>query len=105
MSHSGPALQHLNIKACRHISHDALLDVFNAEKKHTYPELRDMDLSFVAPVDEVVMMAIFRSCPRLEKLALFGCNRVRGREVRIPGGVAVIGLMDAQESVVVEGGW
>lgn len=104
MSHSGPGLERLNIKACRHVSHEALLDVFDG-KKHTYPVLRDMDLSFVAPVDEVVMTAIFRSCPRLEKLAIFGCNQVRGREVRIPAGVAVIGMMDAQESVVVEGAW
>jgi DNA repair protein RAD7 len=107
MSHSGPALRSLNIKACRHISHDALLHVFdptNTDK--TYPDLRDMDLSFVAQVDEVVMTAIFKTCPRLEKLAVFGCNRVKAGGVGpIPGGVAVIGLMDARESVVVEGGW
>ncbi len=104
MSHSGPALEHLNLKACRHISHEALLEVFHPHT-YTYPALRDVDLSFVAPVDEVVMTAIFRTCPRLEKLAVFGCNQVRGREVRIPAGVAVIGMMDAQESVVVEGAW
>ncbi|ERF70228.1 hypothetical protein EPUS_00416 [Endocarpon pusillum Z07020] len=104
MTHSGSRLEKLNVKACRHISHEALLRVFDHEK-HTYPMLRDMDLSFVAPVDEVVTTAIFRCCPKLEKLAIFGCNQVRGREVRIPAGVAVIGMMDAQESVVVEGGW
>jgi DNA repair protein RAD7 len=104
MLHSGLGLQHLNIKACRHISHEALVSVFDPSK-HMYPLLRDMDLSFVAPVDEVAMTAIFKSCPRLEKLAIFGCNQVRGRDVSIPAGVAVIGMMDAQESVVVEGGW
>lgn len=77
MSHSGSALQHLNLKACRHISHEALLDVFDPTKT-TYPVLRDMDLSFVAQVDEVIVNAIFASCPRLEKLALFGCNGVKG---------------------------
>jgi DNA repair protein RAD7 len=104
MTHSGPALQRLNIKACRHISHSTLTDVFDPSK-HQYPALRDIDVSFVAQVDEVVVTAIFASCPRLEKLALFGCNQVKRREVRIPGGVAVIGLMEGVESVVVEGGW
>lgn len=102
MSHSGPRLQKLNIKSCRHISKESLLDAFDPTK-HAYPQLRDLDLSFVSAVDEVVVMSVFRSCPRLEKLAVFGCNGVRGDGVRIPGGVAVCGLMDASESVVVEG--
>jgi DNA repair protein RAD7 len=105
MSHSGAKLERLNLKACRHISHHTLLKVFADPDIHIYPVLRDVDMSFVAPVDEVVIAGIFRCCPKLEKLAIFGCNHVKGREVRIPGGVAVIGMMDAQESVVVEGGW
>jgi DNA repair protein RAD7 len=104
MSHSGPGLEKLNIKACRHISHATLLHVFDPAK-HTYPALRELDISFVAPVDDLVVTGIFKTCPALRKLAVFGCNRLRGGEVRVPGGVAVIGLMDARESVVVEGEW
>ncbi|KIX07068.1 uncharacterized protein Z518_05045 [Rhinocladiella mackenziei CBS 650.93] len=99
MNHSGKRLQRLNLKANRHISHEALMEVFDGEKKYAF--LQDMDLSFVTQVDEVVMAGIFKSCPALSKLAVFACFNARG--TRIPAGVAVIGLPNAQDNIVVEG--
>lgn len=99
MAHSGSRLERLNLKSCRHISHSALLDVFDGLKK--YPELKDIDLSFVTQVDEVVMIGTFKSCPQLAKLAVFAC--FNARRAVIPAGIAVIGLPNAQDSIVREG--
>ncbi|RMD43919.1 hypothetical protein DV735_g1196, partial [Chaetothyriales sp. CBS 134920] len=92
MRHSSSALRRLDLHSNRHIALDALLD---------YPALRDLDLSFVPTVDDVVMRAIFRSCPRLKKLALFACfNAARAAGDSIPAGVAVIGLPNAHDNIV-----
>lgn len=99
MQHSGSTLKHLNLKADRHISHKALLSVFNG--KNQYPALKNIDLSFVTKVDDVVMNGIFKSCPALTKLAVFAC--FNARSARIPLGIAVIGLPNAQDSVVIGG--
>lgn len=99
MQHSGERLERLNLKACRHISHAALLNVFDGTK--SYPLLKDIDLSFVTQLDDVVVTGIFRSCPALQKLAVFAC--FNAREARIPVGIAVIGLPNAHNNVVIEG--
>lgn len=99
MKHSGSSLRQLNLHSCRHISHKSLIEVFDGTKQ--YPELRDIDLSFVTQVDEAVMAGIFKSCPNLTKLAVFACFNARGAE--IPSGVAVIGLPNAQENIVIQG--
>ncbi|KEF51973.1 uncharacterized protein A1O9_11963 [Exophiala aquamarina CBS 119918] len=99
MQHSGSTLRSLNLKADRHISHSALLSVFDGKKK--YPVLKDIDLSFVTQVDDVVMNGIFQSCPELAKLAVFAC--FNARSAAIPVGIAVIGLPNAQDSVVIGG--
>ena len=99
MKHSGSRLERLNIHSCRHISHEALSEVFDGRLQ--YPLLRDIDLSFVTVVDDFIMTGIFKSCPKLAKLAVFAC--FKARDARIPAGVAVIGLPNAQEAVVVEG--
>lgn len=99
MQHSGSRLEQVNLKACRHISHAALMDVFDGVKQ--YPVLKDIDLSFVTQVDDVVMNGIFKSCPALAKLAVFAC--FNARQARIPSGIAVVGLPNAQASVVVGG--
>ena len=69
----------------------------------TYPQLRDIDLSFVSQTDATVVAAIFQSCPNLRKLAVFGCHEVGAGAVNVPAGVAVIGLMNAMQEVVLEG--
>lgn len=94
-SHSGKKLEKLDLHSCRDISLEALLDVFDAKKK--YPNLTDMDLSFVKHIDETVMAGIFGSCPSLAKLTVFGC--FSAREARIPPGIAVIGLPNAADAV------
>ncbi|KIW30091.1 uncharacterized protein PV07_05866 [Cladophialophora immunda] len=96
MAHSGSRLGSLNLKACRHVSHSALLEVFDGVKQ--YPFLKDMDLSFVTQVDDVVMTGIFKSCPSLAKLVVFACFNARWTS--IPAGIAVIGLPNASANIV-----
>jgi len=95
MHHSGAKLEHLDLHSNRHMGHDALSEVFDGQKQ--YPNLKDIDLSFVMYVDDVVMYGIFQSCPKLEKLAVFAC--FSAKEVMIPQGIAVIGLPNAQSAV------
>ena len=99
MDHSGSTLTQLNLKADRHISHAALLSVFDGVNQ--YPALKDIDLSFVTQVDEVIMTGIFRSCPALAKLVVFAC--FNARQASIPLGIAVIGLPNAQDSIIIGG--
>ena len=100
MAHSGEALRCLDLHSNRHISRGALLEVF--DPKQNYPALKDVDFSFVSQLDDVVMMSMWKSCPALSKLAVFGC--FGGRTVsNIPAGVAVIGLPNAAERMVVGG--
>lgn len=99
MRHSGSRLEHLNLKSCRHMSHAALTEVFDGVNQ--YPALKDIDLSFVTQVDDVVMVGIFRSCPALAKLAVFAC--FNARQTEIPAGIAVIGLPNAKDNIIVEG--
>jgi DNA repair protein RAD7 len=99
MKHSGSRLERLNVHSCRHISHEALSEVFDGRPQ--YPLLKDIDMSFVTVVDDFIMTGIFKSCPNLAKLAVFAC--FKARDARIPAGVAVIGLPNAQDAVVIEG--
>jgi DNA repair protein RAD7 len=99
MKHSGATLETLNISSCRHISHAAFEDVFNSGQ--TYPHLKDLDLSFQTAVDDFVVTAIFKSCPAVKKLTAFACFNVR--DVQVPTGVALIGGLRAQDSIVFEG--
>ncbi len=97
MAHSGSALERLDIHSCRHITLDALLDVFDGQKQ--YPNLKEINMSFITRVDEVVMAGMFKSCPALKKLIVFGCFNARQANIR--EGVAVIGLPNAQENIIV----
>lgn len=100
MVHSGNKLEQLDLHSNRHVGKEVLLDVFDGVKQ--YPNLKDIDLSFVTHVDDVVMTGIFKSCPALEKLAVFAC--FSAREAVIPQGIAVIGLPNAQSAVETVGG-
>ena len=99
MAHSGSSLQRLNVHSCRHISHETLSEIFDGQTQ--YPLLKDIDLSFITTVDDFIVSGVFKSCPQLAKLALFAC--FKARDVRIPAGVAVIGLPNAQDAVVIRG--
>ncbi|OJD35950.1 dna repair protein rad7 [Diplodia corticola] len=95
MKHSGQKLRSLNIASCRHISHEAFMNVFDGQK--IYPELKTIDISFCNHVDTVVVAGIFKSCPKLERLVSFGNFNVEG--VVVPKGVVLIGVPKALDSI------
>lgn len=91
MSHSGKALKQLNVHACRHISREAFEDVFSLDKE--YPELENMEISFCEEVTDFVVGCIFRTCPKLKNLNVFGCMKLK--EVRVPKGRILVGMPNA----------
>jgi DNA repair protein RAD7 len=98
MAHSGSRLRVLNIHGCRHITQEAFEEVFSEDA--TYPELVDLEISFCENVNDFVLGSIFRSCPNLKKVNVFGCMRVR--QVVAPRGAVLIGVPNAQ-GMVTEG--
>lgn len=98
MGHSGSTIQKLNIASCRHISYAAFEEVF-AEGK-SYPNLKEMDVSFHTVMDDYLVGRIFRSCPAIQQLVAFACFSVR--QARIPQGVSLIGGLHAQDPIFTE---
>ncbi|XXH00605.1 hypothetical protein Hte_006953 [Hypoxylon texense] len=98
MNHSGKRLKKLSVHGCRHITAEAFEDVFSADK--TYPELLDMEISFCEDVTDFIVGSIFRCCPKLKKLNVFGCMKVK--EVRVPRGKILVGMPNAM-GMVIEG--
>lgn len=101
MAHSGERLEHLDISSCRHISYESFSSVFNG--KNIYLLLRDINISFLTKIDTAVVAGIFRSCPSVKKVTAFGCFNISG--VMVPKGVALIGVPNAQDSIVQEGAY
>jgi len=101
MEHSGSRIRKLDISSCRHITHDALFDVFCGSVE--YPLLQELDISFVNTLDTAVAAGIFKNCPKLKKLVMFGCFNATG--VQSPAHIALIGLPTAQEPMVINGLW
>lgn len=99
MQHSGRSIETLDISSCRHITHETFLDIFDGNT--VFPNLRDLNISFLTRIDTPIMAGIFKSCPRMAKVTAFGCFNVK--DVLVPPGVALIGLPNAQESIIVEG--
>ena len=99
MAHSRSGLQRLNVSSCRHISHEALSAVFDGKKE--YPQLEDIDMSFLPMADDFLLEGLFKSCPKLKKLVVFGCFKVKC--ARIPRGVILVGMANAYEAMVMEG--
>lgn len=103
MRHSGSKLERLHIPSCRHISNSALWDAFigvSQDPKQpdvTYPELKDIDVSFVPGVDTAIITGIFKSCPKLKKIAAFGCFHIE--DVQVPVGVALVGVPRAADVI------
>lgn len=98
MKHSGRNIQKLNVHSCRHISCEAFEDVFGSD--NVYPELKDLEISFCEDVSDLVVASIFRSCPNLKELNVFGCMKLR--DVRVPRGKVLVGMPNAL-GMVVEG--
>ncbi|KJZ74998.1 hypothetical protein HIM_05484 [Hirsutella minnesotensis 3608] len=98
MAHSGTKLEYLNVHACRHISREAFEAAFD-EKAH-YPELRELEISFCEEVTDFILGCIFRACPKIKEINVFGCMKVKN--VRVPRGVILVGVPNAQ-GMVTEG--
>ncbi len=99
MQHSGMSLETLDISSCRHITHETFLEIFGGKK--LFPNLRDVNISFLTRIDTPIIAGIFKSCPRMAKITAFGCFNIN--DVLVPPGVALIGLPNAQESIIVQG--
>lgn len=91
MAHSGTMLKHLDINSCRHISLASFESVFAPGK--IYPELTNMNLSFCQSVNDFVVGCIFRACPNIKTLEVFGNFGVR--DVKVPKGKILIGVPNA----------
>lgn len=91
MAHSGSTLRYLDVNACRHISLETFERVFGPDNK--YPDLKEMNLSFCQQVNDFVVGCIFRSCPSLKTLKVFGNFGVR--DVKVPKGRILIGVPNA----------
>ncbi|KAK2062903.1 RNI-like protein [Colletotrichum caudatum] len=98
MKHSGGKLKNLNIHACRHIKRDAFEDVFS--KDGQYPHLVKLEISFIEEVDDFVLGRIFRSCPNVREINVFGCMKVK--DVKVPRGKVLVGVPNAI-GMVIEG--
>ncbi|KHN95616.1 DNA repair protein Rad7, protein [Metarhizium album ARSEF 1941] len=92
MAHSGQSLEELNVHACRHITRQALEEVFS--ETSTYPELKKLEISFCEEVTDFVLGCIFRACPKIKEVNVFGCMKVK--QARVPRGVILVGVPNAQ---------
>ncbi|KAK2608738.1 UV-damaged DNA-binding protein rad7 [Conoideocrella luteorostrata] len=98
MAHSGQRLVDLNVHACRHISQQAFEEVFH--QTAVFPELRRLEISFCEEITDFLLGSIFRACPKIREVNVFGCMRVK--EVRVPRGVILVGVPNAQ-GMITEG--
>ena len=99
MAHSGSHLECLDISSCRHITHEAFANTFDGIKQ--YPCLKEINLSFLTKVDTTIVAGMFKSCPKMAKVTAFGCFNVK--DAIVPVGVALIGIPNAQDSIIQEG--
>jgi DNA repair protein RAD7 len=58
-----------------------------------YRELKEMNVSFCTNVDDFVVGLIFKACPGLKTLKVFGCFGVK--DVKVPKGRILIGVPNA----------
>lgn len=91
LNHSRRSLRYLNVHGCRHIPTEAFEEAF-AEGKE-YPELTKLEISFCSQVTDFVVGSIFRACPKLRELNVFGCFKVK--DVLVPKGRLLIGVCNA----------
>jgi len=98
MKHSGLTLRNLNLHACRHIDAEAFEDVFSPGM--VYSELTHLEISFCDQVTDFIVGSIFRCCPNLRELNVFGCMKVK--DIRVPRGKLLVGVPNAV-GMVIEG--
>ncbi|KAI0893309.1 RNI-like protein [Annulohypoxylon nitens] len=92
MNHSGHKLKRLNLHGCQYISSKAFEEVFASGKR--YNDLVEMELSFCEAVTDLIVGLVYQSCPKLQKLNVFGCMKVR--DPRVPRGKVIIGIPNAR---------
>lgn len=100
MEHSGKTLEALNVHGCRHIEAKAFEDVFGPEAGRVYEAMEKLEISFCEEVTDFVVGSVFRSCPNLGELNVFGCMKVG--DVRVPRGKILVGVPNAR-GMVIEG--
>ncbi|KAK4245839.1 hypothetical protein C7999DRAFT_15989 [Corynascus novoguineensis] len=110
MAHSGRTLRELNVHGCRHIERVAFEDVFNVNNNNNnnvadsgetvYEALAKLEISFCEEITDYVVGSVFRCCPNLRELNVFGCMKVR--DVRVPRGKILVGVPNAR-GMVIEG--
>ncbi|KAK4151815.1 hypothetical protein C8A00DRAFT_35534 [Chaetomidium leptoderma] len=100
MEHSAKTLRDLNVHGCRHIEAAAFEDVFRADSSKVYEAMAKLEISFCEEVTDFVVGSVFRSCPDLRELNVFGCMKVR--DVRVPRGRILVGVPNAR-GMVIEG--
>lgn len=100
MAHSRSRLRVLDVTSCRHIPHAALLEVF-ANDAISYPQLEHVNLSFVGAVDEAILAGLFRACPRLQRVEVFGCFGVA--DAVPPRGVFLVGRAGGSGELTIVG--
>jgi DNA repair protein RAD7 len=100
MAHSGKTLRDLNVHACRHIEGAAFEDVFKADGERVYEAMVKLEISFCEEVTDFVVGSVFRTCPNLRELNVFGCMKVK--DVRVPRGKILVGVPNAK-GMIIEG--
>ena len=99
MEHHGHRLRHVNVESARYITAEAFGDVFGEGKE--YPELRHLEISFCEKATDYTIDRIFKTCPALRELVVFGCLRVQGL-VKVPMGKLLIGVPNVM-GMIMEG--
>ncbi|KAL1836916.1 hypothetical protein VTJ49DRAFT_4507 [Mycothermus thermophilus] len=98
MAHSGRKLRNLNVHACRHIRGEVFEEVFSGDK--LYEDMEKLEISFIEEVNDYIVGCIFRDCPNLKELNVFGCMKVC--DVRVPRGKILVGVPNAR-GMMIEG--
>ncbi|PKS05357.1 hypothetical protein jhhlp_008731 [Lomentospora prolificans] len=99
MSHSGELIRYLNLDSARYISAETFEEVFR--EGIVYPKLEYLEVSFCGTVTDYIIEGIFKACPALKELVVFGCMLVRGL-VKVPRGKLLIGVPNVR-GMIIEG--
>lgn len=99
MKHHGHKLRHLSVDSARYITAEAFDEVFSEGKE--YPDLKHLEISFCEQATDRTIENIFKTCPALRELVVFGCLRVKGL-VKVPAGKLLIGVPNVM-GMIMEG--
>ncbi|EJD06146.1 RNI-like protein [Fomitiporia mediterranea MF3/22] len=86
LSHSGFALEELDINSFKSTSNEALLSIGEQAKN-----LKKIDVGFCRQVDDFVVKALLDGCEGLKNISIFGCNKLTDNCPR-KRGVSIFGI-------------